>query len=148
MGFPPALWFEDPLGALAYPAEGQGLAGRVGHHVEMVRHPGIGEPYTDADVARMSVGVLTEEEVEGIRTGRIANPTVGQVAALAAVFGVPTSYLVDRGEPVFDGDLVEALRNRTVREAAREISRHSEWEKWLVLGIIREFGNLGEPPSA
>ena len=46
----------------------------------------------------MSAGVLTEEEVEGIRTGRIADPTVGQVAALAAVFGVEPSYLVDRGK--------------------------------------------------
>ena len=44
----------------------------------------------------MSAGSLPEEEVEGIRTGAISDPTVGQVSALAAVFGVEPSYLVDR----------------------------------------------------
>ena len=46
----------------------------------------------------MSAGDVTEDDVEGIRSGRIADPTVGQVAALAAVFGVPPSYLVHRGK--------------------------------------------------
>jgi hypothetical protein len=52
---------------------------------------GMGEPYTNADVVRMSVGVLTEEDVGGIGNGAVADPTVGQIAALAAVFGVPAS---------------------------------------------------------
>ena len=65
---------------------------------------------------------------------------MGQVAALASVFGVEPSYLLDRGEPLFDEELVEALRNRTVREATREISRLSEKESRLVLGIVRQFG--------
>jgi hypothetical protein len=30
------------------------------------------------------------------------------------VFGVEPSYLLDRGEPVFDGKLVEALRDEAV----------------------------------
>jgi hypothetical protein len=51
----------------------------------------MGEPYTNADVVRMSVGVLTEEDVGGIGNGAVADPTVGQIAALAAVFGVPAS---------------------------------------------------------
>jgi hypothetical protein len=50
-------------------------------------------------VARLSAGALTEEEVEGIRTGAISDPTVSRVAALAAAFGVESSYLVDRKEP-------------------------------------------------
>ena len=66
-------------------------------------HPGTGEPYTDAEVARMSAGVLTEEEVRGSGPARIADPTVGQVAALAAVFGVEPSYLVDRGRTLRPG---------------------------------------------
>ena len=73
MGFPPALWFEESPGdgIQAAPEEGQDLASRVGHLFETIRHPRTGEPYTDADVARMSVGVLTEEDVEGMRTGKI-----------------------------------------------------------------------------
>ena len=72
------------------------------------------------------------EDVERVRTGAITDPTAGQVVALASVFGVEPSYLLDRGEPVFDGELVEALRDVAVREAAREISQLSERERWLV----------------
>jgi len=57
-----------------------------------------GDSYSSAEVARMSAAALTERDVEGIRTGRIPDPTVGQVAALAAAFGVAPSYLVDQGK--------------------------------------------------
>jgi len=96
----------------------------------------------------MTLGDLSEEDVEGIRTGAIADPTVGQVAALAGVFGFEPSYLLDRGEPLFDGELVEALRDGTVRKATREISRLPGRERRLVLGIVRQFENPDEPPSA
>ena len=87
MGFPPALWFEDAPGdgTRAVPAEGQDLASRVGHLFDVIRHPGTGVPYTDADVARMSAGVLTEEEVGGMSIGKIPDPTVGQVACAGGV---------------------------------------------------------------
>ena len=89
MGFPPAIWFENAPGdgTRAAPAEDRDLVGRVGRLFETVRHPRTVKPYTDAEVARMSAGVLTREEVEGIRTGAVPDPTVGQAAALAAVTG-------------------------------------------------------------
>ena len=140
MGFPPALWFEDAPGAQAVPTEGRDLAERVGHLFDVIRHPRTGKPYTNTDVARMSAGGLTEREVEGIRTGKVPDPTVGQVAAHAAVFGVEPSYLLDRGEPVFDAEHVEALRDGAVREVAREMSHLPEREREIVLGIVRQFG--------
>jgi hypothetical protein len=79
------------------PAEGLNLAARARHLFKTALYPRTGEPYTNAEVAVMSVGALTEEVVEGIRTGAISDPTVGQVAALAVVFGVEPSCLVDRG---------------------------------------------------
>ena len=99
MGFPPALWFEDAPGdgVVAAPEEGQDLAARVESLFATIRHPRTGEPYTNANVARMSAGSLTEDEVKGIRTGAISDPTVSQMAALAAAFGVEPSSLVDRG---------------------------------------------------
>ena len=107
MGFPPEAWFEDAPGdgAQAAPAEGRDLAARVEHLFETVRHPGTGEPYTNAEVARMSAGVLTEEEVEGIRTGAIADPTVGQVrrSRPSSASSPPTSWTVlDYGVPTYD----------------------------------------------
>jgi transcriptional regulator with XRE-family HTH domain len=129
MGFAPEAWFEDGLGdrrPIRLAKESRSIAGRIEHLFDAVRNPKTGEPYTNAEVARMTLGDLSKEDVEGIRSGAIANPTVGQVAALANVFGVEPSYLLDRGESVFNGELVEALQDEAVREAALEISRLPE----------------------
>jgi transcriptional regulator with XRE-family HTH domain len=89
----------------------------------------------------MSAGGLTEEEVEGIRSGRIADPTVGLVVALAAVFGVPPSYLLDRkGPPPLDAELLEGMRDETTREITLRAMRLPEREREIVLGIVRQFG--------
>jgi transcriptional regulator with XRE-family HTH domain len=146
MGFPPAAWFDENVGD-GTPAgpdhKGRGISARVEHLFDAVSNPKTAEPYTNVEVARMTLGDLTKGDVEGIRTGTIADPTVSQVAALAGVFGVGPSYLMDRGEPVLDGELVEALRDDTVREVALEISRLPERERELVLGIVRQFGDRG-----
>jgi hypothetical protein len=143
MGFPPAAWFEDGVGRVPDGShdEGSGLPGRVEHLFEVIKNPSTDEPYTNAEVVRITLGDLSEEVVESIRTGAIADPTVGQVAALAGVFGVAPCYLLDRGKPVFDGELVNALRDETVRDVTREISRLPERERRLVLGIVRQFGD-------
>ena len=98
MGFLPEAWFEEGVGReLDRPEEGRGIAGKIEHLFDAIRTPTTGEPYTNAEVTRMTLSELTEEDVEGIRTGTIADPTVGQVTTLAAVFGVEPSYLLDRG---------------------------------------------------
>jgi transcriptional regulator with XRE-family HTH domain len=142
MGFPPAAWFEEGVGHGPERAgdEGRGIAGKVEHLFDVVRNPKSGEPYTNAEASRMTLGDLSEGDVEGIRTAAVADPTVGQVAALAGVFGVEPSYLLDHGDAPLDGELVEALRDEGVRETTREIARLSERERRLVLGIVRQFG--------
>jgi transcriptional regulator with XRE-family HTH domain len=151
MHFPPEVWFQDGLGqgrSIAQAEESRGLARRLEHLFEVVRNPRTGEPYTNAEVARMTLGDLSEEDIEGIRTGVIGDPSVGQVAALAGVFGVEPSYLLDRGEPsLLDEDLVHALRDKNVRDITRECSRLPERERQLVLGIVRQFRNQHAGPS-
>jgi transcriptional regulator with XRE-family HTH domain len=150
MGFLPEAWFDETPadGTRAAPVEGRNLAARVGHLFEAVVHPRTGQPYTDAEVARLSPGGLTEEEVEGIRTDTLSDPTVGQIAALAAAFGVEPSYLVDRKEPPsLDEELLEGLSDETTREITREAMRLPERERGIVLGIVRQFGEQGSPPS-
>ena len=143
MGFPPEVWFEDGLGegrSIGQADVLYGVAGRLEHLFEVVRNPKTKEPYTNAEVARMTLGDLSEEEVERIRTGAISDPTVGQVAALASVFGVEPSYLLDRGEPsLLDEELVQALRDEDVQDITRESSRLPDRERQLVLGIVRQF---------
>jgi transcriptional regulator with XRE-family HTH domain len=145
MGFPPEVWFEEGLGEERSigQAEGScGVAGRLEHVFEVVRNPKTGEPYANGEVARMTLGDLSEEEVERIRTGAISDPSVGQVAALASVFGVEASYLLDRGEPpLLDEELVQALRDEDVRDITRESSRLPDRERQLVLGIVRQIRN-------
>jgi transcriptional regulator with XRE-family HTH domain len=102
MGFPPEAWFDGDAGEgtpIDPSDRGRGIAGRVERLFDAVRNPKTGEPYANAEVARMTLGDLSEEDVKGIGTGAIGDPTVGQVAALASVFEVEPSYLLDRGEP-------------------------------------------------
>ena len=143
MGFAPEVWFEDGLGegrSVGQAEESRGLAGRLEHLFEVVRNPKTEELYTNAEVARMTLGDLSEDDVERIRTGDVSDPTVGQVAALAGVFGVEPSYLLDRGEPpLLDEGLVKALRDEAVRDITRESSRLRDRERQLVLGIVRQF---------
>jgi len=68
----------------------------------------------------MTLGGLSKEDHECIRTGPFGDPTVGQVVALAVVLDAEPSYLLDRGEPVFDG---ESLKPRETRRSGRRPSR-------------------------
>ena len=139
MSFPPKMWFEEDLvsegGSPAQP-EGRGIPGRVEHLFEVVKNPKTGESYTNAQVARMSAGEISGEEVEGIRIGKFADPSVGRVAALAAVFGVPPSYVLHQDE-----EALKALADKTAGAILKESARLPEREKRLVLGIVRQFSD-------
>jgi transcriptional regulator with XRE-family HTH domain len=146
MGFPPEMWFEEDLGSEGGSPprpEGRGISGRVEHLFEVVKNPTTGESYTNAEVARMSAGEITEEEVEGIRSGKIADPSVSRIAALAAVFGVPPSYVLDRStrSEVLDEETLKALADKTAGAILKESARLPEREKRLVLGIVRQFSD-------
>jgi transcriptional regulator with XRE-family HTH domain len=151
MGFAPEVWFEERLGegrSIGQAEVSYGVAARLEHLFEVVRNPKSGEPYTNAEVARMTLGDLSEEQVERIRTGAISDPSVGQVAALASVFGAEPSYLLDRGQPsLLDKELVKALREEDVRDITRESSRLPDRERQLVLGIVRQFRDQHVGPS-
>ena len=150
MGFAPQVWFEDGLGegrCIEQAAESRGVAARLEHVLEFVRNPSMGEPYTNAEVARMTLGDLSEEDVERIRAGAVRDPSVGQVAALASVFGVEPSYLLDyESSPLLDEELVQALGDGDVRDITRESSRLPDRERQLVLGIVRQFREQTKVP--
>jgi hypothetical protein len=78
MGFAPEAWFEENFGGgtpsgLTY--ETSGIPGRLEHLFETVRIPKTGEPYTNAEVARMTLGDLSEEEARDVRTGSVGDST-------------------------------------------------------------------------
>src|SRR5215212_6072183 len=142
IGFAPEVWFEDGLGdgrSIGQAEGSYGLAGRLEYLFEVVRNPKTRKPYTNGEVARMTLGDLSEEDVEKIRTGAISDPTVGQLGALASVFGVEPSHLLDGAEP--------PLRDEDVQAITRESSRLPDRERRLVLGIVRQFRDQRAAPS-
>jgi transcriptional regulator with XRE-family HTH domain len=144
MGFPPELWFEEGVGdgaPVEPPQVSRDIAGRLEHLFKVVKNGRTGEPYSNEAVARLSAGDLSEEQIEGIRNGRIADPSVSQVAALAEVFGVLTSYFLDREEKplLLDEAVVEGLRDESAGAILREVIRLPARERKIVLGIVRQF---------
>jgi hypothetical protein len=94
----------------------------------------------------MSLGDLTEKDVEGIRGGSIADPPLSHVIALASTFGVEPSYLVNGyAEAALDRETVETLRDDTTRAIARESAQLPDRERRLVLGIVRQFEGACSP---
>ena len=157
MGFPPELWFEGEDRtdlALAGSEERRDMAGKLDYLFGVIRNQKTGEPYTDAEVARMSLGGLTgrdgglsEEEVRKIRSGEIENPSVNQVVALADVFGVRPSYFVDRGEEsaLLDPEAIGALEDETTNAILHKSIRLPKRERDMILAIIQQFEDLQAP---
>ena len=92
--------------------------------------------------------------VTNLRKGRIESPGYEKMRAIAKAMGFPPALWFEDdltanvtpaagGAPYLDADLIGALGNRTVREAAREISRLSDRDRKIVLGIVRQFGTCG-----
>jgi transcriptional regulator with XRE-family HTH domain len=151
MGFPPESWFKEAhdLGAMVQGEVTDNswtLSDRVNYLFEVVRDKKTGKSYTNAEVARMSLGELTEEEVDGIRTGSDSNPSINEVIALAEAFGVHTSYFLDRGEmaSILDQEVLDVFRDETVSAIARESLHLPNREKKTILAIVRQFENMRE----
>ena len=149
MNFPPELWFEEADGIrsaarVEQPPRKRGIADLLNHLFEAIKNERTGEPYTNAEVARMSLGNLTEEVVRGIRAGALENPIVSQVVALAEAFGVHPSYFLDTGkEPALLGEQeISALADRRARAILNESLDPSDREKDMVLDMIQHLGRL------
>jgi transcriptional regulator with XRE-family HTH domain len=146
MNFPPRLWFEDlEDGAeLAGRGDERSIAERLDLLFQTMTSGRTGEPYTNAEVARMSLGDLTEEEVEALRSGRLDNPSVRQVRALGSVFGVSPSYFLGSGEKpaLLDEETMRALKDRKSTEILQKSTGLSEGEKDMVMAMIQHLESL------
>ncbi len=146
MGFPPELWFEEaPDLATELPAESlpkdNSLADKTNRLFDVVRSEKSGKPYTNAEVARMSLGDLSEEHVKQIRAGKLTNPSMNQVVALADVFGVHPSYFLamNRKPPLLDEDAMRIFQDETVSAIAHRSLHLPGRERQMILNIIQQF---------
>lgn len=149
MGFPPELWFEESGGLggarqLERPDERTSLSRRVEWLFETVKNERTGGPYTEAEVARAALGDLTEKDVSEIRSGRLTNPTVRQILALADFFGVEPAYFLERGKdpPTLDGGSIRALGDEKSRMLLHKSLDLSEAEKDMLIDMIEHLQRL------
>jgi hypothetical protein len=100
------------------------------------------EAFSSADLARLSLGDLSEDEVEGIRTGAIENPAISQVVALAEAFGVHPFYFLETGKkPALLGEQeISALGDPRARVILNKSLSLSDREKDMVLDMIQHLG--------
>jgi transcriptional regulator with XRE-family HTH domain len=146
MDFPVELWFEDSPKRVAPKTdqleERATIAERLEHLFQTIVDEKKGRPYTNAEVARMSLGGISEQEVAGIRSGETGNPTIDQVLALAEAFGVSPSYFTERKAPLLSQEAIEALADRDSSEIIHKTLALSDAEKRMVLDILDHLGQL------
>lgn len=142
MGFPPELWFEDSFdvssASLGDEVGQDSVAERLEHLFETIVNEKRGRPYTAGEVAKMSLGGITEEEVHGIRFGAIVNPTLDQVLALSEAFGVDPSYFTRR-TPRGDGALASFAQEESTTIMHKTLAL-SEEDRRVVLELLDHLG--------
>lgn len=118
------------------------FADRLNHVIELV-HPAGRGPYNDREISEMMTArgtPMSAAYVWAVRQGTKPNPGVLLVEALAAVLGVPASYLVSgerRTQVEQELDLLAAIRDADVREiAARSLEMETE-DRHALLRLIR-----------
>lgn len=149
MGFPPELWFEEggelaEAGRFERPDDRTSLAERVERLFETVKNERTGESYTEAEVARAALGDLTEEDASGIRSGRLTNPTIRQVLALADFFHVEPTYFLGQCKelPSLDEESLRALGDEKSRLLLHKSLELSEAEKDMLIDMIEHLQQL------
>jgi transcriptional regulator with XRE-family HTH domain len=130
--------------------------------LETYRRPD-GSRWGGQDLHNAIDGVVTRSYVTSLRKGRIENPGFEKLQAIAKamgfppelwfeddenlrnVSGAPPSWFMDGDDnlALLDEELVEALRDETARAVLREVCRLPDRERKMVLGIVRQFQELG-----
>lgn len=145
MGFPPELWFDDSLGAKPHPMvtgeDDATVAERLEHLFETVIDEKRDKSYTSAEIAKMSFGEITEEEVAGIRSGSIEHPTLDQVLALSEAFGVDPSYFTRRVQPR-DGTPASLAQEESTTIVRKTLALSGE-DRRVVLDLLDHLGRRG-----
>lgn len=152
MGFPVELWFETELerGADLHTGSGQGtFAARLERLFEVTLNERTHRPFTNAEVAGLSLGKLTEEQVESMRSGELEDPTLRQLLALSEVFEVDHSYWFadDRRQPLLDREALEALRDEDNQKILHKSLRLSGRDRVMLLTLAEEMGLADRKPQ-
>ncbi|MFY1632067.1 XRE family transcriptional regulator [Solwaraspora sp. WMMB335] len=122
------------------------LADRLNHLFAVVIPAGRTRPYSNPEVAR-AVSASGEVQISpqylwALRNGSRDNPTLKQIEALAAFFGVPPAYFLS-DDKAADIDeqlmLLAAVRDADVREIMRRSTTLSRPDRLAVLRIMQRL---------
>jgi transcriptional regulator with XRE-family HTH domain len=103
-----------------------------------------GSRWTGQQLDEATGGVVPRSYFTNLSKGRIKSPGYEKMAAIAKAMGFPPGLWFEEDaseESALDLGLVGVLRDETIRDTAREVSRLPKRERRLVLGIVRQFGS-------
>jgi ESX-1-secreted protein regulator len=133
--------------ASAGPGDGRSTFGdRLNHLFEVVRPAGRPRPYSNPEVARaiseQGEVLISPQYLWALRNGTRDNPTLKQIDALAAFFGVPPAYFLSAESAVRIDEqlaLLVAARDADLREIMQRSTGLSGPDRQAVLHIIRSL---------
>jgi transcriptional regulator with XRE-family HTH domain len=132
--------------------EGQGhVSERFARLLDLYRRPD-GSVWGGQDLEKATGGAVTRSYVSNLKNGRIENPGLDKMEAIAKAMGFPPELWfgrMDEGERVPDEALVAALKDDTVSAILERVMTMSVRDRRLLLGIAREIsppgGDRGTP---
>lgn len=93
------------------------------------------------DLERATGGIVTRSYVSNLRAGRIDNPGLTKMQAIAAAMGFPPAmwFGANEGERVADDALLAALKDETIRAITEEALMLGRRDRRLLLSIARQL---------
>ena len=100
-----------------------------------------GQSLTNFEISVRTRGLLTDTEVEELRSGRLKDPTIDQILALSSALGVEATYWAGpKGQmPHLDGVTLEALADPRIHLAAKMMSELDDGTIDSLLTIINQM---------
>lgn len=142
MGFPYELWFQAlPSGELADQPSLRTLAGRLNQLFDKLVNSRTDEPFTNDEVADLTFGALSTQQITAAREGKIDDLEGSQYLALSNVFAIDISYWYtdpDRMPPL-DDQWLSAARTEKGRAVLNKFHGRSEKQKDMILLLLDQL---------
>lgn len=118
------------------------VSARFGRLLDLYRRPD-GSAWGGQHLEDATGGAVTRSYVSNLRAGRIENPGLAKLEAIAGAMVFPPSLWFDEGEGgrTLDTALAAALEDETTREILEEAMRLGARDRRLLLGIARQISS-------
>ena len=112
-------------------------------------HKPDGSEWGGQDLANATGGVVTRSYVANLKKGRIENPGLAKLEAIAGAMGFPPAlWFGGDEERITDDAPVAALKDETLRSILEEAQRLRPKDRRLLLGIARQISPGASPTAA